>query len=36
LEGEGTPVDEEVEVVRHHVGGRFETKPQHLFLGEAL
>jgi hypothetical protein len=32
LERVSTPLDEEVEVVRHHTGGRFETKPLHLLL----
>jgi hypothetical protein len=34
LEGLGTPVGEEVEVIRHDAGGRFGTKPLHLLLLE--
>jgi hypothetical protein len=34
LKGVGPTVDEEAEGVRHCTGGRFETKPLHLFLSE--
>jgi hypothetical protein len=34
LKGVGPPVHEEAEVIRHHAGGRFETKPLHLLLPE--
>jgi hypothetical protein len=36
LEGVSTPVYEEVEVIRHDAGGRFETKPLHLLLREVM
>ena len=34
LEGVGPPVDEEAKVIRHHTGGRFETKLPHSLLPE--
>jgi hypothetical protein len=34
LERVGTAVHEEMEVIRHHVGGRFETKITHSHLPE--
>ena len=36
LKGVSTTVDEEVEVIRHHAGGRFEMKVPHFLLSEVI
>jgi len=34
LDGAGSPIHEEMEIVCHHVGGRFETKLPYCLLPE--